>query len=137
MTKVHLVVVAAILSACASAPSARAAARPAPRDIAPDYITTAEVAATPVSNVYDLINRLRPQWFRTSTGSIRDNTRNQVIAVYLDDARIGDVGSLRNISTSGVSSLRYYDATRAATVLRNPGPDPIAGAIVISTSNAP
>jgi hypothetical protein len=52
----------------------------------------------------------------------------------LDDARIGDVQSLRTISTSGVATLRYYDAARAATVLRDPGSEPIAGAIVITTT---
>lgn len=135
MTKAYMMGAAVLLSACAS--STTRTSNATPREAAPDYITSVEVAATPVANVYDLIARLRPHWFRTSTGSIRSNTRNQVVAVYLDDARIGDIQSLRTISTSGVSSLRYYDATRAAVVLRNPGSDPIAGAIVISTTNIP
>ena len=136
MVKSSIVVTTAFLCACASATSGTSSARTTARESSPDYITSVEVAATPVSNVYDLINRLRPQWLRTQTGSIRDNTRSQVIAVYLDDARMGDVASLRTISTTGVQSLRYYDATRAATVLRNPGSDPIAGAIVITTTNS-
>lgn len=136
MVKSSLVIATAFLCACASTTSGTSSARTTAREASPDYITSVEVAATPVSNVYDLINRLRPQWLRTQTGSIRDNTRSQVIAVYLDDARMGDVASLRTISTSGVQSLRYYDATRAATVLRNPGSDPIAGAIVITTTNS-
>jgi hypothetical protein len=133
MLKPTLSVAVAFLCACAS--GTQGTVRSTTRESSPDYITSVEVAATPVANVYDLINRLRPQWLRTKTGSIRDNTRSQVIAVYLDDARIGDIASLRTISTSGVQSLRYYDATRAATVLRSPGSDPIAGAIVISTTN--
>jgi hypothetical protein len=132
MTKAYLLVGTALLCACGGT-SPRAATTP--REAAPDYITSLEVASTPVANAYDLIARLRPHWFRTETGSIRGNTRSQVVAVYLDDTRIGDIQSLRTISTSGVSSLRYYDATRAATVLRNPGSDPIAGAIVITTTN--
>jgi len=133
MVKASLLVAAGFMCACAS--GGTSSTRTTPRESSPDYITSVEVAATPVANVYDLINRLRPQWLRTQPGSIRDNTRSQVIAVYLDDARIGDIASLRTISTSGVQSLRYYDATRAATVLRNPGSDPIAGAIVITTTN--
>jgi hypothetical protein len=125
---------AALLCACASAPSGTSTARPRTTESAPDYITSVEVAATPVANVYDLISRLRPTWLRTQPGSIRGNTRNQVVVVYLDDTRIGDLQSLRTISTSGVATLRYYDATRAATVLRDPGSDPIAGAIVITTT---
>lgn len=133
MAKAHLLVAAALLLACGTATSGTSS-RVTTRESAPDYITSVEVAATPVANVYDLISRLRPHWLRTQTGSIRSNTRSQVIAVYLDDTRIGDIRSLRTLSTSGVASLRYYDAVRAATVLRNPGSDPIAGAIVIATS---
>ena len=133
MGKTSFLAVAVLLGACTSAGTS--SARTGTRESSPDYITSIEVAATPVANVYDLINRLRPQWLRTQTGSIRDNTRSQVIAIFLDDVRMGDVASLRTISTSGVQSLRYYDATRAATVLRNPGSDPIAGAIVITTTN--
>lgn len=134
MAKLHLLVAAALLSACASTTPGTSNTRTTAGESASDYINYAEVAATPVANVYDLINRLRPHWLRTQPGSIRGNARSQVIAVYLDDARIGDIQSLRTISTSGVQSLRYYDATRAATVMRNAGSDPIAGAIVIATA---
>ena len=136
MARAYFVVAAAFLSACASTPSGTSNTRVTTHEAAPDYITSVEVASTPVANVYDLISRLRPQWFRTQTGSIRNNTRSQVIAVYLDEVRLGDIQALRTVSTSGVESLRYYDATRAAMVLRNPGSDPIAGAIVITTTNA-
>lgn len=136
MAKAYFLVAAAFLSACASAPGGTSNTRVTTHEAAPDYITSVEVASTPVANVYDLISRLRPHWFRTQTGSIRNNTRSQVIAVYLDEVRLGDIQALRTVSTSGVESLRYYDATRAATVLRNPGSDPIAGAIVITTTNA-
>ena len=134
MANAYLLVAAALLSACASSTQGTSSTSANTRESTADYITSIEVAATPVANVYDLISRLRPQWLRTQPGSIRGNTRSQVIAVYLDDARIGDVGTLRTLSTSGVKTLRYYDATRAATVLRDPGSDPIAGAIVITTT---
>lgn len=133
MAKTHLLVATALLSACASTAPGTPNSRATTRESSADYITSVEVAATPVANVYDLISRLRPQWLRTQTGSIR-NAPNQVVVVYLDDTRIGDVQTLRTISTSGVATLRYYDAARAATVLRNPGSDPIAGAIVITTT---
>ena|SRR2546430_12236483 len=136
MAQAHMLLAAALLSACASASttSGTSSGHANTRESSPDYITSVEVAATPVTNVYDLISRLRPQWLRTQTGSIGSNTRSQVVVVYLDDTRIGDLQSLRTISTSGVATLRYYDAARAATVLRNPGSDPIAGAIVITTT---
>ncbi|HJQ12607.1 MAG TPA: hypothetical protein VJ840_16360 [Gemmatimonadaceae bacterium] len=135
MNKAILLAGAALLSACASSSQGTSTPRPTSQQSSSDFITSVEVAATPVSNAYDLISRLRPNWLRVETGSIRSGTRSQIIVVYLDDTRLGDVTTLRTISTSGIQSLRYYDATRAATVLRNPGSDPIAGAIVISTTN--
>ncbi len=58
----------------------------------------------------------------------------QVIAVYLDGTRMGDISSLRAMSISGVKTLRFYDAARAATILRDSGKDPLGGAIVITTN---
>lgn len=125
----------ACLIACAPSPNTGA---PEVRQAAPDYITSAEVNATPVSNAWDLISRLRPSWFQAQQrmGSISGGTRTQEILVYLDGVRMGSLDALKSISTSGIVSLRYYDATRAATVLRDPGSDPIGGAIVITTSRA-
>jgi hypothetical protein len=100
-----------------------------------DFVTSVEIAAVSATNAYDLINRLRPRWLRTQApGSIGAGVRSQVIAVYLDGVRLGGLDALRSLSTAGVVSMQYYDATRAATVLRDPGSEPIAGAIVIKTN---
>jgi hypothetical protein len=100
-----------------------------------DYVTSVEIAAVSATNAYDLINRLRPRWLRTQApGSIGAGVRSQVIAVYLDGVRLGGLDALRSVSTAGVVSMQYYDATRAATILRDPGSEPIAGAIVIKTN---
>lgn len=120
------------LSACASTPSGAPATV---RSASPDYITSIEVEATPVSNLYDLISRLRPRWLQAGTrGSIGSGGKKQVIAIYMDGTRMGDLSSLRAMSISGVKTLQFYDATRAATVLREPGSEPIGGAIVITTN---
>lgn len=47
---------------------------------------------------------------------------------------MGDLAALRSISVTGIKTLQYYDAARAATVLRDPGSTPVAGAIVITTT---
>jgi hypothetical protein len=132
-------------AACASGgassgtPSDTPANLPTVREAGPDYVTMTEITATPVSNAYDLVNRLRPRWLQAGRpSSIGGGTvRNQVILVYLDGARLGTVDALRSLSIGGFRSMQYYDAIRAATVLRDPGTDPIAGAIVITTSRAP
>lgn len=124
-----LCVTALSLAACASTPTNRVT------ESSPDLITSVEINATPVATAYDLVNRLRPAWLRAGrTGSIGGGTiRSQVTLVYLDGTRLGGIESLRTLSASGIRSMKYLDATRAATVLRDPGPEAISGAIVIST----
>lgn len=121
-----------LLSACAAQP---ATTTPRP-DNDPDFVGAAEIAATPAANAYDLINRLRPRWLQPQRiGSISGGAvQTQIIAVYLDGGRLGGLEALRSISTYGLTGIRFYDATRAATVVRDAGSEPVAGAIVLSTS---
>jgi hypothetical protein len=100
----------------------------------PDLITGAEIYGTSASNAYDVINRLRPQWLRTQrTGAMSAGVRNQVIAVYVDGVRLGDLAVLRSVNAAGLESMEYLDAIKAATVLRDPANQSVAGAIVIKT----
>jgi hypothetical protein len=101
----------------------------------PDRLTSVEIQTISASNAYELISRLRPRWLQqANVGSLSGGARNQIIAVYLDGARMGGTESLRSISSNGIKTMQYYDATRAAVVLRDAGSDPIAGAILITTT---
>lgn len=121
-------VVVSSLAACAPSGASRT---PTPRSS--DQITSAEIASSSATDAYTLIERLRPSWLRTNIGSIGGGARSQIVVVYLDGIRLGDIGSLRQLSVGGIKSLQWLDATRAATVLPSPGSDPIAGAIMIKT----
>jgi hypothetical protein len=140
MRKLQYFILAAALTGCASATtenaSPAATSRAAVRNSNPDYITSIEVEGTATTNAYDLIRRIRPRWLQSSSASsIAGGTvRGQVIVVVLDGQRMGGIETLRSIGTSGIKTLQYYDATRAATILRDPGSDPIGGAIVITTT---
>ncbi|GAC1415049.1 MAG: hypothetical protein NVSMB53_13380 [Gemmatimonadaceae bacterium] len=115
--------------ACASSPTAGNGARHLP-----DQVSSGEIASSGATNAYELIQRLRPNWLRSpNIGSIGGGARSQVIVVYLDGQRLGDIDSLRNLSAVGVTSMQWLDATKAATVLHEVGSDPIAGAIIIRT----
>ena len=119
-------------AACASRPTTGATVRSG----STDFITQAEIEATPASNAYDLVVRLRPRWLQQGqrTGSISGGTiATQAVLVYLDGSRIGTIEALRSISVGDFKSLQWYDAIRASTVLRDVPREPIAGAIVIST----
>lgn len=94
----------------------------------------AEIAATPVSNAYELIERLRPNWLRSpGMASIGGGAHSQIVVVYLDGQRLGDLESLRTLSASEIQSMQWLDAARAETVLHEVGSDPIRGAILIKT----
>jgi hypothetical protein len=102
----------------------------------PDRITATEIAATTgASSAYDLVRRLRPRWLNAAaTGSIGGGSiRSQSLLVYLDGVKLGDVESLKTLTTSGITTMQYLDAVRAATVLRDVGSEAISGAIVITT----
>lgn len=116
------------LTACASSGTAGSGRHSS------DQVTSAEIATSSASNAYELIERLRPNWLRPrSAGSLSGGVRTQLIVVYLDGHRLGDLVSLRMLSVAGIRSMQWLDATRAATVLTEVGSDPIAGAIIIKT----
>lgn len=100
----------------------------------PDLITKADINATPAGNAYDLVNRLRPQWLRTTgVGSVSGGTATSYgIVVFLDNVRMGGLETLRSMDSGSIVSIRYLTAERAAS-LPGIGRDPIAGAIVVST----
>lgn len=107
----------------------------ATRTSSSDYVTSIEINATSASNAYELISRLRPQWLQAGrAGSLSGGMRTQIVAVYMDGVRIAERDGLRSISASGIKTMQYYDAARAATLLRDTGSEPLAGAIVITST---
>jgi hypothetical protein len=119
-----------IVLGCASSRSSPAATRTS----SPDYVTSIEIAGTTASNAYDLITRLRPRWLQPLPAGSLGSVRSQVIVVLVDGVRLGAQEGLRSISASAVKTMQYYDAARASTVLHEVGSEPIAGAIVITTT---
>jgi hypothetical protein len=64
------------------------------------------VSATQL-NLLDFIAAERPQWLRTPDG------RPAGVAVYVDDARLGGVSTLKTITLATVATVRYYETTAA------------------------
>lgn len=122
-----------ILGACASSGGGTSA--PKTQESSRDRITSVEISSTPGTSAYDLVFKLRPHWLRAgSTGSIGGGTvTNQVTLVYLDGSKIGTIEALRSISSAGIKTMEWIQASRAAVVLSDIGNDPIAGAISIKT----
>ena len=101
----------------------------------PDVITADEITTSGASSALEVVTRLRPNWMRDrGTGSMAGgNTTSQMIAVFMDGQRLGDITSLRMVSASQIKSMQWLDAARAYTVLSGLGSEPISGAIVIKT----
>jgi hypothetical protein len=124
---------ATALAACASG-GASGGASTGVGNSTSDRLSATEVANIGGTTAYDVVSRLRPRWLRANaTGSISD-VRSQVTLVYLDGQKLGGLEALKTVSASGIQSMQFLDAVRAATVLTDIGSDPVAGAILILTS---
>jgi len=78
-----------------------------------NVITETELATMPTSNLYEAIERLRPNFLR-SRGQMSINARgSEYAAVYMDGRPYGDIASLRQIVSTQVETVHYYDAPSA------------------------
>jgi hypothetical protein len=80
-------------------------------------LTAAEIAPTNVSDLYEVINRLRPNFLRIREHPSVDTTlttTSMYPTVYVDGQAIGDVSSLHNVVASLVREVRYYNPEQGA-----------------------
>lgn len=94
-----------------------------------ELIPRHEIEAAHVQTVWEVVERLHPQWLRKRGVNHLQNEGD--IVVYLDNARLGGPETLREIHVGGVSSVRFYDAAKAQYRF---GVGHTHGAILVSTS---
>jgi len=98
-----------------------------------NVITAAELATVDVSDTYQAIQQLRPQFLSNSRGPTQMGTRtgstDAGIQVYLNDQRLGDVTSLSQIPKNDVKEIRFLTASEASSRF---GTGNTAGAIVVT-----
>ncbi len=115
----------------------------------PNLVTSEEIddVRSDVTDAYELVQRLRPQWLRThgSTGlrpvgagtGIRTNGGSaappNTPRVLRDDVPVGDINALRGINPAVIKEMRFLDA-RKSTTLYGTGYD--SGAILIITGSS-
>ncbi|HEX8210780.1 MAG TPA: hypothetical protein VF584_11435 [Longimicrobium sp.] len=75
-----------------------------------DYISTEEVRASTAVNAYEAISSMRAAWLRKRGEQGFSPTD---VIVYYNNARMGGIESLRQISLGTVTWIRYFDARRA------------------------
>lgn len=112
-----------------------------------DLITTAEIDAGTFRDAYDIVQRLRPNWFtkaRATSGGGLSGTQvsgssavqsggGSGLIVYLDNAKMGGTETLRDMSASSIGTLQYMDAATATAKLPGIGSAIVSGAIVATS----
>lgn len=98
-----------------------------------NVLTAAEIVAARVSDAYQAVTQLRPDFLRRRSTSVAASTyyyKTVAVQVYLDDMPFGAEESLRNIPLERVRVIRYLSPFDAD--LRWGGSHP-AGAILVTT----
>lgn len=112
-------------SAGASAGTTASGAR-----IRANLITRAEIEGSGTTNLYDAIQRLRPQWLRNASQTNYGGGGTELV-VYQNTTLLGGIEALRQIAPGYAETVRYLDASTATNTLPGLGSRRVAGAIVI------
>jgi len=113
--------------ACASAGNPAPSSGPRPER---NLITAEEIAGVSVSNLYDAVRILRPQWMSTTNPSTFLVQSEGNIVVYMDRVRFGEPEQLRAFPPSLAVSIRFLDPSEANAEF---GVGHLKGAIVVTT----
>jgi hypothetical protein len=115
------------LTACAAT---TASSRPFLANTRRDVISAAEIVASRVTDAYQAVAHLRPEFLRRRPARPVVSPMQSSIPVYVDDLHFGDSESLRYVPLERVRQIRYLSATDAD--LRWGGSHP-SGAILVTT----
>lgn len=95
-----------------------------------DMITAAEIVAANVTDAYQAVAQLRPEFLRHRAATVIPSFAAPGVTVYVDDVEFGPAASLRDVPLGRVRTIRYLSPTEAD--LRWGGSHP-AGAIHVIT----
>jgi hypothetical protein len=96
-----------------------------------DVISREELAASGTTNLYEAVQRLRPGWLRGGSASNLGGG-GQGYVVYQDNARLGGLDALRQVSIEFAEELRFLDGPTATNTLPGLGSQRVSGAIVVA-----
>lgn len=96
-------------SACAAASSPSRPVKSASREV----ITAAEIVSSRVTDVYQAVLQLRPEFLRKRSAVALPTYQTPQVLVYLDDLRFGGAESMRNIPLARVRQIRYLSPVEA------------------------
>lgn len=79
-----------------------------------NIITEQELAAANVSNAYEAVERLRPNFLRSRGPSSLRTDVTSLPTVYVGRQKYGDATALRQIPINTISQIRFYTASEAS-----------------------
>lgn len=107
--RVSFLILGLLSSACAAASSSSRPVKSASREV----ITAAEIVASRVTDVYQAVLQLRPEFLRKRSALVIPAYRTPQVMVYLDDLEFGGAESMRYIPLARVRQIRYLSPTEA------------------------
>lgn len=111
MKGVYLFALSAVVACASSGGGSGSPVMPTDRNI----ILEQEIMSVPSANLYDLIQKLRPQFLRSrGPTSITSSSASEYAMVYVDGRQYGDISSLRSLVSTQVERVQYFDANSAA-----------------------
>ena len=115
MKQLHAIAIsmsaALMVGACAPKASYRSFA---PR-MTTDAITLAEMESSGVSDPYEAVTLLRPNWLRPKVRLGTRGDRNGIPTVYAQSMRLGTIHELASLRVEGIQEIRYVNPIDATT----------------------
>jgi hypothetical protein len=122
----------ALASVGGCAPATAEGGAEAPARGRSNEITRAELEGHAALSLYDVVQRLRPQWL---TGRPPRDWQGTVppVVVYMNQSHLGGVDALRQVQPATAQRVRFLDPATAAATLPGLGSRQVSGAIVVIT----
>jgi hypothetical protein len=99
----------------------------------PNLLTRDDIMAVEVTNLYDVVQRLRPRWLTVRAGRSLSELRTEVV-VFQNQTLLGGIDVLRQMQPDIAVRIRYLDGSTASATLPGLGSRHVEGAIVIETT---
>lgn len=100
-----------------------------------DELSREEILSVDVTNLYDVVHRLRPRWITAERrAGDRSFGLSTGVVVFQNQTLLGEVDVLRQWSPSAAYKLEWVDGATAAASLPGLGASHVAGAIIIHTA---
>jgi hypothetical protein len=96
-----------------------------------DRLVTEDIGSVDVSNLYEVVQRLRPRWL--DARGARGFQTDAAVVVFLDRTYLGRVEELRNLGPETAASLQFMRGAQAQAELRVPSGVNVAAAIIVHT----